>query len=211
MRMFFALVSGVFISIGLFFGMHMMISSDDNYVKENRKTPHLVYLRDKQETNIEKKKRLKPKKIPKKEPIKKLKIIKTNITPKINQNVRVKPLHTSISPKNIDISAISSLSGAQVDSSTILQATIYDANSLQVLRKVNPRYPRRAMLKKQSGFVQLSFLISKNGEVSNVIINDSNPKNTFEKAAISAIKKWKFKQSNEEKNATITFNFRLAK
>lgn len=188
----------------------MMISSDNNYVKENKRTPHLVYLRDKQEINIENKKRIKPKKIPKKEPLKKIKILKTNIIPKINQNVRVKPLHTNVTPKNIDISAISSLNGAQVDSSAF-QPTLYDANSLQVLRKVNPRYPRRAMLRKQSGFVQLSFLISKSGKVSNVIINDSNPKNIFEKAAINAIKKWKFKQSNEEKNATITFNFRLEK
>lgn len=211
MRIVFALFSGVLISIGLFFGMHLMISSDNKQVADNKKIPYLVYLSDKQDTKIEKKKRVKPKEPEKKEPTKKIKIIKTNITPKINQNVKVKPLQSSIAPKVTDISTISSLSGAQVQAPVVSAPTLYDAKSLEILRKVNPKYPRRAKIKKQSGSVQLSFLISKSGSVSNIVVLKSNPKDVFEKAAIKAIKKWKFKQSNEEKNATITFNFRLAK
>lgn len=211
MRVVVAIVFGVLISIGLFFGMHLMISSDSKYIKETKNNPHLVYLRDKQDTKVQKKKRIKPKKPPKKEPVKKIKIIKTNITPKINKNVKIKPFHSNVVPKSIDISAISSLSGAQVESPTIAEPTFYDANSLQVLRKVNPRYPRRAKMRKLEGSVQLSFLIDKEGNVSNVLIVNSNPKNAFDKVSITAIKKWKFKASNEEKNATITFNFRLAK
>lgn len=211
MRIVFALILGTFISISLFFGMHLMISSDNKKVEENKKIPHLVYLMDKEETKIQKKKRVKPKEPPKKKIVKKIEIIKTNIKPKINQNVKVKPFHSSIVPQNMDISTISSLSGAKVEAPSISAPKLYDANSLQVLRRVNPKYPRRAKMKKQSGFVQLSFLITKDGQVSNVTVIDSNPKNTFEKASIKAIKKWKFKQSNEAKNATITFNFRLAK
>ncbi len=190
--------------------MHLMISSEGKSIKETKKKPHLVYLSEKRDTKIEKKKRIKPKEPPKKEPIKQIKIIKTNI-PKINQKVNVKPLKTVV-PKNIDISAISSLSGAQVASAvTIEKPSLYDANSLKIVRKVNPRYPRRAKMKKQQGSVQLQFLISKDGSVSNVVVLSSNPKGAFDKASIKAIKRWKFKASSEEKNATITFNFRLAK
>lgn len=207
MRIIFALVSGVLISIGLFFGMHLMISSDSKAVKDDKKIPHLVYLRDKTETKVEKKKRVKPKEPPKKEPVKQIKIIKTSV-PKVNQKVKVKPLETVV-PRNLDISAVSSLSGAQVAVS-VARPSLYDANSLQVLRRVNPKYPRRAKMKKQEGSVQLQFLISKDGTVSNIVVLSSKPSGAFDKASIKAIKRWKFKASNEEKNATITFNFRLA-
>lgn len=208
MRVVFALFLGACISVGLFFGMHLMISSDNKKINDNKKAPHLVYLRDKTETKIERKKRVKPKEPPKKEPVKQIKIIKTTI-PKINQKVKVKPLQTNV-PKNLDISTISSLSGAQIEVS-ISKPSLYDANSLQVLRRVNPKYPRRAKMKKQEGFVQLQFLISKDGNVSNIVVLNSNPKGAFDKASLKAIKRWRFKSSNEEKNATITFNFRLAR
>ena len=86
-----------------------------------------------------------------------------------------------------------------------------DANSLMALRKVNPKYPRKAKLKRQEGFVQLAFAINEKGLVSNVKVLDSNPKGTFERNAVRAIKRWKFKQNEVERSASITFNFRLAK
>lgn len=49
-----------------------------------------------------------------------------------------------------------------------------------------------------------------------VQVVNSNPKGVFEDEAIKAIKKWRFKPSLEDdkssfKNATITFNFKLAR
>lgn len=210
MRILLSLTFGILISVALFFGMHLMISSNNKGFKKTKELPRLVYLSDREETKIEKKKRVKPKEPPKKESLKKIKIIKTNI-PKVNQNVKVKPLQAKVAPRNIDISTISSLSGAQVAAPTISTPTLYDANSLQVLRKVNPKYPRRAKMRRQEGYVQLSFYISKDGVVSNVSVVASKPKGSFEKASVKAIKRWKFKPSKEAKNATITFNFRLAK
>ena len=205
MRLLFSLFISLGITIGIFFGMHLMTSTKNNTLKEFTKIRHLVYLREKKDTTIERKKRVKPKEPIKKPPLKKINIVKTNITPKINQNVKIKPFRAV--SKNIDISAISSLSGAQVEMST----SLLDANSLTALKKVNPRYPRRAKIKKQSGSVQLVFDIKKDGSVFNVKIIDSNPKGVFDNSSISAIKKWKFKKNEFERSASITFNFRLAK
>lgn len=204
MRLFFALVLSIIISVGIFFGMHLMISSDTTTIKESQKNRHLVYLREKVQTKIERKKRVKPKEPPKKPPVKKIKIIKTKINAQVKNNVKIKPFKAVT--KNINVSAISSLSGAQV---AVPAQTLFDANSLQILKRVNPKYPRRAKIKKKSGHVQLSFSIDKKGEVSNIYVIDSTPQGIFEQSAIKAIKRWKFKPTEDSKNATITFNFRL--
>lgn len=204
MRIFFAIISSVVISIAIFFGMHLMISSDNTVVKESKENRHLVYLREKKDSKIERKKRVKPKEPIKKPQVKKIKVVKTQLNTKVNNNVKIKPFKAVT--KNIDISTISSLSGAQIESGP---QTLFDANSLQVLKRVHPKYPRRAKIKKKSGHVQLSFLISQKGEVSNVMVINSTPQGLFEKNAIKAIKRWRFKPTEDSKNATITFNFRL--
>lgn len=204
MRLFFAIIASFVISIGIFFGMQLMISSDNTTLKESKKNRHLVYLREKTDTKVERKKRVKPKEPLKKPPVKKIKIVKTQLNARVKNNVKIKPFRAVT--KNIDVSAISSLNGAQI---AVAPQTLFDANTLQILRRVHPKYPRRAKMKKKNGQVQLAFLISKKGEVSNITIINATPPGLFEQSSIKAIKKWKFKPSGDSKNATITFNFRL--
>ena len=205
MRLFFALLLSISICVGIFFGMHLMTSSKNSNIANKSETRHLVYLREKTDTNIERKKRVKPKEPPKKPPVKKIKIVKTTVKPKVNQNVKIKPFKAVA--KNIELSKISSLSGAQIESAQ----GFLDANSLRALKRVNPKYPRRAKMKKQDGFVQLAFDIDKGGLVSNVKVIDAKPKGIFEKSSIKAIKRWKFKENEIVRTASITFNFRLAR
>jgi len=204
MRLFFALLVSICICTGIFFGMHLMTSSNTSDLKKSSKTRHLVYLREKKDTNIERKKRVKPKEPLKKPPTKKIKIVKVNLTPKVNQNVKIKPFKTVA--RNIDISTTSSLGGAQVE----MSASLIDANSLRALKKVNPKYPRRAKMKKKGGSVQMAFDISKDGNVSNIRILKSTPKGLFDKSSRKAISQWKFKPNEFTRSASITFNFRLA-
>ena len=203
MRIFLSICFASIICISMFFTMHLMISSNQEALKDSKKTEHLVYLREKRDTKIERKKRIKEKEIIKKVVLKKIKLQKTPMNIK-NNNIKIKAF--KMSHEKLDLSSISSLAGAQID----MNMGFLDANSLQTLRKINPRYPRRAKIKKLSGFTKLVFTISKEGNVSNIRILDSNPKGIFEKASIKAIKRWKFKKTNDKKDATITFNYRLA-
>ncbi len=203
MKFIFPLLISFGICIVIFFGMHLMIKSDNKKIQENSQTRHLVYLREKKDTVVERK-RSKPKEPEKKELPKKIQI-KTDLDTKINENIKIKPF--KIETKKIDVAAISSLNGAQVE----MGQNFFDAHSLQALRKVNPKYPRRAKIKKQEGFIELAFNIDKEGFVSNVTIINSNPKDVFDKSALNAIKKWRFKKSESSKNATITFNYKLIK
>lgn len=204
MRLLLALILAFSICISIFFGMHLMTNSENSNISKSQQSKHLVFLREKKDSKIERKKRIKPKE-PIKKPIKKIKLIKTKINTKVNDNVKIKPFKVQTKP--IDISAISSLNGAQIE----MRSGFLDANSLMALRKVNPKYPRKAKLKRLEGFVQLAFAINEKGLVSNVKVLDSNPKGTFERNAVRAIKRWKFKQNEVERSASITFNFRLAK
>ena len=199
-----AICGSFVICLAIFFGMHLMTSSANANIDRNTQIPQLVYLRDKHDTDIKTKKRITPKEEVKKV-VQKIKIAQPKLEMNIQQNVKLKPLQ--MEPVPINISAISSLSGAQVGFSQ----KFLDANMLQTLRKTNPKYPRRAKLKKQEGFVQLAFTIEPNGFVSAVKVLASNPPNVFEKNAIKAIKRWRFKETKSTREASITFNFRLAR
>lgn len=208
MRIFIAISLSFVISVSMFILMNEMTSTEGKALQKRSEPIQLTYLRDKKDTDIQKKKRIKPKEPVKKVEPKKLDM-KTNLNKNLDKNVKIKPLSVS---RNIDISSINSLSGAQVE----LGSNLLDANMLSALRRVNPRYPRKAKMRRQEGFVQLAFKIDAKGFVKDVKVVDSNPKGLFERASIKAIKRWRFKPSKDDvegsfKNATITFNFRLAR
>jgi len=204
MRLFLSFIFAIFISVGIFFGMQEMITSNKELKDDNKQAVQLNYLRDKQDIELKKKTRIKPKKPVEKIEPKKLNIVKTKINTKVTKNVKIKPFSVA---KNIDISAVSSLNGAQI----AVDPGIFDAKNLQTISRVNPRYPRKAKIRKKEGYVQLQFQITKDGEVIEPTVIKSQPKGYFEDAAINAIKRWRFNPSDSSKNATITFNFRLTR
>lgn len=57
---------------------------------------------------------------------------------------------------------------------------------------VQPTYPFAAMMKEIEGHVLISFSVRANGTVSNAYVLDAKPKHTFDDAALSAIRKFKF-------------------
>lgn len=204
MRLLTALFLSFSICIGIFFGMHLMTSSSTANVNKKTKTHHLVYLREKRDSDIQKKKRIKPKE-PKKVIPKKLRIVKTKIAPKVNPNVKIKPFKTVA--KNIDVSSISSLNGALVN----IGLDLLDARTLQAKRKGRAKYPRRAKLKKIEGYVQLVFDIDTKGNVSNIQVVEAKPKDIFNASAVKAMQRYKFKEMKEQRTATMKFNYRLAR
>jgi periplasmic protein TonB len=56
-----------------------------------------------------------------------------------------------------------------------------------------PQYPRVALVDGKEGWVELSFTINPDGTVSEPTVIDSKPKRIFDRAALKAIKRWKFK------------------
>lgn len=73
---------------------------------------------------------------------------------------------------------------------------LFEGNVIPLVR-VPPRYPIRAKKLHLEGYVKLAFIIDEAGLVESVEVLESQPKGIFDKAAINAIKRWKFKAKIE--------------
>lgn len=88
-----------------------------------------------------------------------------------------------------DIQAVQQLAagkaGASVDPATLTA-------SLKAVKTVPPEYPQSALAKGVSGSVLLSFTVDAKGNTSDVQVLQSTPAGVFDRAAVSAVKRWKY-------------------
>jgi protein TonB len=89
-----------------------------------------------------------------------------------------------------------------------LGAAPSDADVIPLVR-VNPQYPRSAAQRKIEGWVRVEFTISVTGAVRNPKVVAAEPPGVFERAAIRAIRKWKYKPKIEEGKAVERHNVRV--
>ena len=68
-----------------------------------------------------------------------------------------------------------------------------DDRNFQLTRKVEASYPQRALRQRIEGWVELTFTVTANGDVSDVKVIDSQPRREFDREATRALSQWKFK------------------
>jgi TonB family protein len=66
------------------------------------------------------------------------------------------------------------------------------------LERTNPAYPMGALTTGKEGWVMLSFVISPTGDVTEPMIEDSSGVEDFERAALRAVEKWKYKPATQD-------------
>ena len=66
-------------------------------------------------------------------------------------------------------------------------------SDIQPIIRINPQYPVEAQMKGIEGWVLLQFDVSESGSVSNIKVLKSKPPRIFDRAAASAVVKWKYK------------------
>lgn len=84
------------------------------------------------------------------------------------------------------------------------------------LVRVDPRYPRKAMMKRTEGWVKVLFTITKEGTVKDAKVVGAQPKNIFNRSALRAVKRYKYKPEivngvAVEVLAGVVINFSLKK
>lgn len=72
------------------------------------------------------------------------------------------------------------------------QNSIVGANTLQRIRSPAPRYPPGALAQGQAGWVDVEFLVRKDGSVSEPKVVGAEPSGIFEKAALDSLAQWRF-------------------
>lgn len=91
-----------------------------------------------------------------------------------------------------------------------------DGDATPIVR-IEPQYPIQAARDGKEGWVQLRFTINEIGGVDDVEVIAAEPKRLFDKEAIRALKKWKYKpkivegQPQKQPGMTVQLDFKLDK
>jgi protein TonB len=67
-----------------------------------------------------------------------------------------------------------------------------DSDVVPIVR-ITPQYPRQALINGIEGWVRIEFTITPDGRVKDPVVIDSAPRSVFDRAAMQAILRWKFK------------------
>ena len=100
-----------------------------------------------------------------------------------------------VTPSNEPITAITTAPPIVIDGfgNDMKQALTRPTGDASPIVRINPKYPTSAARDGIEGWVQLSFNISPTGEVIDATIVNSEPKRIFDREALRAIKRWKYR------------------
>ena len=73
------------------------------------------------------------------------------------------------------------------------------------LRRVAPEYPYQAQRSHQKGKVVIRMLVTREGQSANISVHSATPKGVFEKAALSAARRWTFRPGKYKGQAVNTW------
>ena len=167
--------------------MTALITSGKWQIDHSENYSILDFVRLKTEEETQARKRSLPKKQIVQE--KKIDIPRISKAAASKQNIRLPDLNIE-TPKLNNYKVQSSLFLGGFSKSEI--QNLSDGDVLPLVR-IAPQYPRRAAIRGIEGWVKLKFTITEDGSVVSPEVLDSKPSRTFDRAAMNAIKKWKFK------------------
>ena len=180
------------VTLGLFFLMDSLIELGKLKLDESDAMRVVDFVRLKRGSDL----RMKKRELPQKK-----KIQNQPSPPKLNLPTTARAgggqaVQLSAPPPAVD-SAVKLSGGLQ------LSSAVRDASSMPLVR-INPMYPRAAAAKRLEGWVLLEFDISTTGGVINARVIKAKPPNVFNKSALDAIRKWKYKPMIVDGKAVVT-------
>lgn len=113
----------------------------------------------------------------------------------------VEPVRAAPAPEPVQVAAAPPPAAAETKPATPPAAapaeprpgeTVVSATRLTSIRKVEARYPEQAYQSMTSGWVDMEFSVMKDGSVDNVIVTASEPGRTFDSAAVSALRRYRY-------------------
>lgn len=168
-----AVVLALGVTYGLIFIMSQLIASGMDPITGNDDRQIVDFVRIKQDEDV----RTKDRKVEKPE--------KPETPPPVMPRPQLDPMRI-----NTNVNAEFSF-GRSLDISADSLANS-DGDYLPIV-KVAPEYPRRALQRGIEGFVVVEFMVTKLGTVENVIVVEANPPGYFERAAVKAAQRFKYK------------------
>jgi len=179
-----AIVLSVVITFALFWAMQALVGVDFK-LKEGTGKPSIEFVRLKKDSTPEAKKREPPKKEKPDQP--------------------PPPPDISMSKSSLDPGADIASIAPTIDAGDALSGGIgtgagADRDVVPLVR-IDPEYPMRARQRGIEGWATIRFSVTKIGSVSNAVIVASEPGTIFDRAALQAVRKWKYNPKIEDGEA----------
>ncbi len=174
-----AVVFASAVTFGLFFLMQSLLESGEDRDLERQQRTVFNFVRFKRDETVKRKKRDKPKQVKRKEPPPPAQMPVTKLS-KAPMKQALKINAPPINP-NLAMAGDPHLGGSASDSDIV-----------PLVRPLH-RYPSRAQARGIEGWVHLRFDVTPEGTTSNIVVLDSDPAKTFDRAAKRAVEKYKYK------------------
>ena len=173
-----ALAFAAAITFGLFWLMHYLIISQSMTLDESERVRLIDFVRLQRDTQTEAKERKPPDRPPPPE------------TPPEPPPLTASPT-AAPTGNTIGIDAGSLNAGMDLAGPGALGPPA-DAEAIPLFR-MQPEYPERAAARGVEGYVIMEFTITETGSVTNIKVVEANPPGMFDRAAIRAMERWKYK------------------
>jgi protein TonB len=163
------------VTFGLFWVMQALVGVE-GHLKEAKGKPRIEFVRLRKDTTPETKKREPPKREKPQEP--------------------PPPPDISTSKSTLDPGEGIAAIAPQIDAAEALSGGIGSAGGADrdvvPMVRIKPDYPMRARQRGIEGWVYVEFTISKIGSVKDVAVLSSEPGTVFDRATVTAVRKWKY-------------------
>lgn len=180
-----SIILGALVSLALFWLMQVMISNNQQGFKKTENLQMTEFVRLKRETKLQTKDREIPDEPPpeKRPPPPQMQMQQVHVTQNNVPQMDMPNLDIPLQTRNF---SSSSMDGIQVGTGGI------STNVIPLVR-IPPSYPMRAANRRIEGWVKVEFTITEEGTVKDAVVVDAQPAKVFDRAALRAIKRWKFK------------------
>ncbi len=178
---------GVLVTLALFWLMQTMVLNSSRGLQPTDDIKMVEFVRLKRESSLKTKKRAVPEKPPPK---------KRPPPPKMQSANRqqVKTKMPKIDVPNLDFPSHSAKIGGSLVGNLQMGGMSGEISSnLIPIFRVPPRYPMRAANRRIEGWVKVEFTITELGTVTDAKVVEAYPNSVFNRSALRAIAKWKFK------------------
>jgi protein TonB len=103
--------------------------------------------------------------------------------------------------------------GPQSGAGAVIDSGSAELSELEILRMVEPAYPRRAWVRDIDGWIDVEFTVTAEGRTSAIEVTGARARGWFEQAAIDAVEQWEFRPSLEngrsvERRAKVRLQFK---
>ncbi len=184
MRYIVSVFAGLVVALLLFLLMHTLIGANQGFDKavDSGKIVNFIRIREDELTQTKDRRKPPPPEKPEEPPPPPKLVVQNQDQPP--------PTPLDIETPNIDVSAAGG-SGPYIGAWSPGDRSA--EGDVVPIVKINPQWPREALLNGIEGFVEVEFTIQPDGTVADVKVLNAEPRRLFVRNAIRAILKWKFK------------------